>query len=68
MRPAPGEKTMAEPKSILIESDWKSNGIKITYVKSKNLIRVFGWHGCTGLMDTFEITLEDFCERLGIKL
>jgi hypothetical protein len=58
---------MTAPKAILIESDFKINGIQITYVKSKKLIRVFGWHGSTGLMDIYEISLQEFCERLGIK-
>ena len=58
---------MGEPKSIFILSEFKSNGIQITYIKSKKLLRIFGWHGCTGLMDSFEISFKGFCEQLGIK-
>ena len=58
---------MGEPKSFLIESEFKSNGIQITYIKSKKLLRIFGWYGSTGLMDSFEISFKDFCEQLGIK-
>lgn len=58
---------MGEPKSILIESYLKSNGIQITYIKSRKMLRIFGWHGSTGLMDSYEISLQDFLEKLGIE-
>ena len=58
---------MAEPKQILIESYLKSNGICITYIKSRKMLRIFGWCGSVGLMDTYEISLKDFLAQLGIK-
>lgn len=58
---------MGEPKSILIESDFKSNGIQITYIKSRKTLSIFGWHGSCGLMDPYEITLSDFMRQLGIE-
>jgi hypothetical protein len=58
---------MGEPKSIVIESYLKSNGIEIIYIKSRKMLRIFGWHGSVGLMDSYEISLKDFMERLGIK-
>ena len=62
-----GGEVMGKPKSILIESHLKSNGIQITYIKSRKVLRIFGWYGSTGLMDSYEISFRDFMEKLGIK-
>ena len=58
---------MTNPKQILIGSYFKSNGITITYIKSKKLLRIFGWHGSVGLTDSYEISLADFMKQLGIS-
>ena len=57
---------VAQPKQILIESYLKFNGISITYIKSRKMLRIFGWYGSTGLMDSYEISLKDFLAQLGI--
>lgn len=44
------------------------NGIRVSYIKSRRVIQLFGWHGNTGLHDAIEIDLGTFVRRLGITV
>lgn len=43
------------------------DGIRIEYVKSRRVVRIYGWTGNVGLHDPVEIELGVFCRRLGIS-
>ena len=55
---------MGKSKSITFGNE--SSGIGVEFVKSRRVIRVHGWfdHYCG--IEEHEITLVDFCRKLGI--
>ena len=58
---------MGKPKLILI-GDKNDSGILIEHIKSRNQVCIHGWYdsGYAGIsIECF--SLEEFCERLGIK-
>ena len=56
---------MANPKRIEIGE--ASSGICIEYIKSRDVLYIWGWYdGCVGIKG-MEISLEEFKQRLGIK-
>lgn len=59
---------MGKPKQIELSSPGGHQGIQIEYVKSRKVLNFFGWHGGTGLwLEQSSMSLDEFCERLGIK-
>lgn len=59
---------MGKPRKIELSSPLGHQGIQIEYVKSKKMLHFFGWYGGTGLyIEQPNMSLEEFCERLGIK-
>jgi len=55
---------MGEPKSIIFGD--ASSGIGVEFVKSRRVIRVHGWYDELVGIEAHEITLVDFCRKLGI--
>ncbi len=59
---------MGEPKKIEFASPWGGSGIQITYVKSSKTLRFFGWYDSSVGIEGGSMSLQDFCEQLGIDL
>ena len=54
-------------KPARIELGNSSSGICIEYIKSRNVLWIWGWYdGMVGIQGT-EIPLDEFCQRLGIR-
>jgi hypothetical protein len=54
-------------KVLFFPKDCKSDGISITYVKSREVLVISGWFdSCVGI-ESSEISFKDFCDQLGIK-
>lgn len=45
----------------------KASGILIEYTKSRDTLSFFGWYNTYVGIKGDEITVDEFCERLGIK-
>ena len=58
---------MGKPKSILV-GDKEDGGILIEHIKSRNQVCIHAWYdsGYAGISKEC-FSLEEFCERLGIK-
>ena len=58
-----------KPKQITLpEVDYRSSGIQIEYIKSRDVLYISGYYDyCAGIEGT-EISFKDFCNRLGIDL
>jgi len=65
MNPGRGSE-MTEPKQITFGGG--SEGIQIEHIKSRDALRISGWFDhCVGHGDT-EISIKEFCDKLGIDL
>ena len=56
---------MGKPKQIRIGD--KSSGVIIEYVKSRKTIYVNGWYDTIVGIEGVEMSLDAFCEQLGIQ-
>ena len=56
---------MGLPKSIQFGNE--SSGIKIEYIKSRDVLCIFGWYDHYVGIEGTEINFCEFCEKLGIK-
>ena len=56
---------MGKPKRIELGNE--SSGICIEYVKSRKTLYIFGWYDHIVGIERTEITLQEFCEKLGIE-
>lgn len=56
---------MPRPRGIIAGGDFA--GVRVEYVKSRRKLRLSGWHGDDAI-DPLELTLEEFCSRLNIKV
>mgnify|MGYP001557952952 CR=1 FL=1 len=44
-----------------------SSGITVTYIKTRRVIRVNGWYDSIVGIEGFELPIDEFLEKLGIK-
>ena len=64
---------MGKPKELVLppEDDYgpRGSGIAISYIKSHDVLYISGFYdgGCGGIQGT-EISVKEFCEKLGIDL
>ena len=56
------------PKKLIFpEVPWyQSSGIEVEYIKSRDVLRISGWYDSIAGIESTEISVKDFCERLGI--
>jgi hypothetical protein len=47
---------------------YQSSGIEIEYIKSRDTLRISGFYDSIAGIESTEITVKDFCRRLGINL
>ena len=46
---------------------YQSSGIQIEYIKGRDMLRISGFYDAIVGIEGTEITVKDFCERLGIN-
>jgi len=58
-----------KPKEITLpEVAYQSAGIQIAYIKSRDVLYVSGFYDHFVGIEGTEISIKDFCDRLGIDL
>jgi len=59
---------MGNPKRIDLPENGEvsASGITIEYIKSRDILHIWGWHGPYGIEGT-NIPFPEFCRRLGIN-
>lgn len=58
-----------KPKKIeLPDVDYKSSGIQIEYIKSRDVLYISGYYDHFVGIEGTEISFKEFCDRLGIDL
>ncbi len=57
---------MAKAKTLYISNSNNSNGVDITWTKSRQTLYISGWYDSFVGIQGEEFTLKDFFEKLGI--
>lgn len=57
---------MTKPRTAYFPKDAKHEGVDITYVKSTKTLRVGGWYDSFCGLETEELSLREFLDRLGV--
>ncbi len=56
------------PKKIVIPENATSEGVTIEYIKRRDVIIISGWYDHIVGIESTEISMRDFADRLGIDL
>jgi len=57
-----------KPKQMQLPKDYlsQSSGIMVEYIKSRDVLNIWGWYDHFVGIESTEIPFKDFCEQLGI--
>jgi hypothetical protein len=58
------------PKKLVFPevTGYQSSGIEIEYIKSRDVLRISGFYDLIVGIESTEMSVKDFCERLGIRV